>query len=47
MLIFKNRYQARKAAAEANVLGVCCIVKVSGGFTVMSPQAYEVWKKQK
>lgn len=41
-MIYKNRYQARKVAGFGDV-----VVKVSGGYTVMSAGNYEVWKHQK
>ena len=42
MTIYKNRYQAQKAYAGDEV-----IVKVCGGYTVMTYDAYVTWKKQK
>lgn len=42
MSIYKNRYQAKKNANYGDV-----IVKVDGGYTIMSACDYSVWKNQK
>ena len=42
MTIYKNRYQARKVAEHGDV-----VVKVEGGYIIMSAGDYEVWKRQK
>lgn len=42
MEIYKNRYQATKAKTGNEV-----IVKVSGGYTLMDPADYRIWKNQK
>lgn len=42
MTIYETRYQARK-----NKTGDQMIVKVSGGYTIMEPYEYQVWKRQK
>lgn len=43
MEIFKNRYQAKKALHDDKEV----IVKVDGGYTIMSNEEYHVWKLQK
>lgn len=42
MTIYSTRYQARKAARSYEI-----VVKVFGGYTVMTADAYRVWRKQK
>lgn len=42
MYIYETRYQARK-----NKTGDQIIVKVSGGYTLMTPEEYRVWRTQK
>lgn len=42
MTIYKTRYQALK-----NKTGDQMIVKVSGGYTIMEPYEYRMWKHQK
>ena len=42
MMIYDTRYQARKAATGGEV-----VVKVNGGYTVMSARDYQIWRKQK
>lgn len=43
MEIYKNRYQASKAKTDKNSV----IVKVTGGYTIMTADEYSVWRKQK
>lgn len=43
MMIYKNRYQAEKARRKGEEI----VVKVSGGYAVMTYADYEIWKKQK
>ena len=43
MEIYKNRYQANKAKQDKNDV----IVKVIGGYTIMTASEYQVWRKQK
>ena len=42
MTIYKMRYQARKVATYGEV-----VVKVEGGYIVMSADEYRAWRKQK
>ena len=42
MTIYKTRYAARKAATSAEK-----VVKVDGGFAVMTAQEYRIWRNQK
>ena len=42
MTIYKNRYQARKVATGDEM-----VVKVDGGYTIMAPAAYRIWRIQK
>ena len=42
MTIYNTRYQARKAATGADV-----VVKVCGGYAVMSASDYNVWRNQR
>lgn len=42
MKIYETRYKAKKAATGDDV-----VVKVEGGYTVMSASDYQVWKRQK
>lgn len=42
MEIYETRYKAKKAATGDDV-----VVKVEGGYTVMSASDYQIWKKQK
>ena len=42
MTIYETRYQSQK-----NKIGDQVIVKVSGGYTLMEPQDYRVWRCQK
>ena len=42
MTIYTTRYQARKAASSADV-----VVKVCGGYAIMSASEYSTWRKQK
>lgn len=41
-MIYKNRYQATKDRK-----GNEKIIKVCGGYKIMTPQEYKIWKKQK
>lgn len=41
-MIYKNRYQAKKVAGYGDV-----VVKVEGGYVIISAKDYEIWKKQK
>lgn len=43
MTIYKNRYWATKSKSDKNDR----VVKVCGGYTIMSPFEYNVWKNQK
>ena len=40
--LFKTRYYAKKAASGDEV-----VVKVCGGYTIMTATQYNTWKKQK
>ena len=40
--IYKSRYYAKKAARGDEV-----VVKVDGGYKIMSASNYNIWKKQK
>lgn len=42
MTIYKNRYQAAKHKSYGDV-----VVKVCGGYTVMTAQDYRIWKMQR
>jgi len=42
MAIYDTRYQASKAASGADV-----IVKVCGGYAIMTPDEYSTWRKQR
>lgn len=42
MTIYTTRYQARKAARGGEV-----VVKVDGGYTVMTARDYQIWRAQK
>ena len=42
MTIYKTRYQAKKAARGGEM-----VVKVCGGYAVMTAEQYHIWKKQK
>lgn len=42
MRIYETRYKARKEARGGEV-----VVKVCGGYAIMSAQDYNVWRKQK
>lgn len=45
--IFKTKYAALKERANNPFLnGDDKIVKVDGGYTVMSPSNYNIWRKQ-
>lgn len=43
MDIYKTRYQAEKDRNK----GEERVVKVDGGYTLMTHQEYEIWRKQK
>ena len=43
MIIYTTRYQAEKALCK----GAEIVVKVDGGYTVMTYAEYNIWKKQK
>ena len=43
MITYKNRYQAEKA----RIRGEEVVIKVCGGYAVMSCQEYNIWHKQK
>lgn len=43
MDIYKTRYQAEKDRNK----GKERVVKVDGGYTLMTYQEYEIWRKQK
>ena len=46
--IFKNRYQAQKARkTEPFFNGSEICVKVCGGYVLMDPDYYRIWKNQK
>lgn len=40
--LYSSRYYARKAATGAEV-----IVKVCGGYTIMTAAAYNIWRNQR
>lgn len=40
--LYTSRYYAKKAASGGEV-----VVKVCGGYTIMSASEYRIWKKQK
>ena len=42
MMIYRTRYLAKKAAASDEV-----VVKVEGGYMLISTYEYKVWKRQK
>lgn len=42
MEIYETRYKAKKAATSDDV-----VVKIEGGYTVMSASDYQIWKMQK
>lgn len=42
MYIYENRYRALK-----NKMGDQKVVKVAGGYAIMEPYEYQVWKHQK
>jgi len=42
MIIYETRYQARKARRYGEV-----VVKVEGGYALMSCEFYRIWKRQK
>lgn len=39
--LYTTRYYARKACA-----GDCVVVKVCGGYTIMTASAYNTWRQQ-
>ena len=43
MKIYKNHYRASKAKTDKNDV----VVKITGGYTVMTASEYQVWRKQK
>ena len=43
MIIYKTRYQASKAKTDKNDV----VVKITGGYTIMTAAEYHVWCKQK
>lgn len=43
MMVYKNRYQAEKDRRKGSEV----IVKVSGGYVIMTYDEYAIWKKQK
>ena len=43
MMIYKTRYQAEKVRRKGEEI----VVRVSGGYVVMTYADYSVWKKQK
>lgn len=43
MLIYQTRYQAEKARRKGEEV----VVKVSGGYAVMTYHEYQIWKRQK
>lgn len=46
--IFKTRYQAQKARkTEPFFSGAEICVKVCGGYVLMDPDYYRIWKNQK
>lgn len=42
MTIYDTRYKARKAATGDDV-----VVKVEGGYTVMTVRNYQIWRRQR
>lgn len=48
MEIFRNRYQAEKAwKTSPGYSAEDRVVKVSGGYKLMSERDYQIWKNQK
>lgn len=48
MTIYKTRYQAIKARKTDRVYSMMDkIVKVEGGYTIMTASDYNTWRKQK
>lgn len=43
MTVYKTRYQAEKARRKGEEI----VVKVSGGYAVMTYAEYNIWKRQK
>lgn len=43
MIIYETRYKAEKARKKGEEV----VVKVCGGYAVMTYEEYRVWKKQK
>lgn len=43
MTVYKTRYQAEKARRKGEEV----VVKVSGGYAVMTYAKYNIWKRQK
>ena len=43
MTVYKTRYQAEKARRKGEEV----VVKVSGGYAVMTYAEYNIWKRQK
>ena len=48
MVIFKTRYRANKEKKNSQWYSTSNVtVKVDGGYTIMTPSQYEIWRKQK
>lgn len=48
MVIFKTRYRANKEKKNSQWYSSSdVIVKVDGGYTIMTPDEYKTWKNQK
>ena len=48
MVIFETRYKANKEKKNSQWYSTSdVIVKVDGGYTIMTPSQYETWRKQK
>lgn len=43
MVVYPNRYQAEKACIKGKEV----VVKVDGGYAVMTISKYQIWKHQK
>lgn len=47
-IIFKNRYQAEKARkTDSFFTGAEKVIKVCGGYVLMMPDEYRIWRNQK
>ncbi len=47
-MTYSTRYQAEKAKrTDPYISGDAIIVKVCGGYKIMTPEEYRAWRKQK